>query len=113
MAKAHGQPTRLERSCPMPSTHTRLKQAHELWHRALAAYADVDEFALHLNQLIVTLRQVTFMVQNHKERIPDFDEWYGAWQKRMGADPIMKWMRDARTQVEHVGDLDVASTARV
>jgi hypothetical protein len=97
----------------MPSTHTRLKQAHDLWHRALAAYADVDEFALHLNQLIVTLRQVTFMVQNHKHEIADFDKWYGAWQERMAADPIMKWMRDARTHVEHVGDLDVASTARV
>jgi hypothetical protein len=104
---------RVEKSCPLPSAHTRLRAAHELWHRAVAAYPNPDEFVLQLNQLIVTMRQVTFMVQTQKGEFEDFDAWYGPWQDRFRADPIMKWLHDARTKIEHTGDLELASTARV
>lgn len=54
------------------------------------------------------------MLQNKKEKIADFDAWYEeGWRKRMKADPIMAWLNDARTKVEHIGDLDLASTAVV
>ncbi|MGA8940218.1 MAG: hypothetical protein WB439_13735 [Acidobacteriaceae bacterium] len=102
-----------EKSCPLESAHTRLHQCHELWHRLVAAYPDPDEFVLVLNQLLVTLRQVTFMVQRRKAAIEDFDRWYGDWQDKMRSDPIMAWLKDARNHVEKVGDLEVASTARV
>jgi hypothetical protein len=107
------QPLRIEKSCPLEAAHTRLRQAHDLWHRLVGAYADPDEFVLQLNQLIVTLRQVTFMLQKQKDKIDDFDGWYGAWQEQLRADPIMKWLHDARTHVEKIGDLELASTARV
>ena len=106
-------PPQAEKSCPIPAAHTRLRQCHELWHRTVAAYPDPDEFVLQLNTLIVTLRQVTFLLQKEKARIPGFDEWYGAWQERMRADPLMLWLHDARTHVEKRGDLDLASTAKV
>ncbi len=108
-----GNRLRAEKSCPLPEAHTRLHQAHDLWHRAAAAYADPDEFVLVLNQLLVTLRQVTFMLQKRKAEIPDFAAWYDAWRERMASDPLMIWLRDARNTVEKVGDLDLASTARV
>lgn len=31
----------------------------------------------------------------------------------MKADPIMRWLHDARTKIEHVGDLDLESVAKV
>jgi hypothetical protein len=110
---ASERPLKIEKTCPLEAAHTRLRQAHELWHRLVAAYPDPDEFVLQLNALIVTLRQVTFMLQKQKERIEDFEGWYGAWQDRMRADPVMKWLHDARTHIEKRGDLELASTARV
>ena len=69
---AESRPARLrsEKSCPLPVTHTRLHQAHELWHRAADAYPDPEDFVLNLNQLLVTLRQVTFMLQTEKAASP-------------------------------------------
>jgi hypothetical protein len=102
-----------ERRCPLEGAHTRLHQSHELWHRLIAAYPDPDEFVLVLNQLLVTLRQVTFMVQKRKAVFDDFDSWYDGWQDRLRAYPTMSWLKDARNHVEKVGDLEIASTARV
>jgi hypothetical protein len=107
------EPLRPEKRCPLEGAHTRLHQSHELWHRLVAAYPDPDEFVLVLNQLLVTLRQVTFMVQKRKAAFDDFDSWYEGWQDRLRADPIMNWLKDARNHVEKVGDLEIASTARV
>lgn len=104
----------VERTCPLTSAHTRLRQAHELWHRTAASYPFPDDFVLNLSQLIVTLRQVTFMLQNQKGKIADFKDWYEVgWRARLKADPLMVWLYDARTTIEHVGDLDIASTAKV
>lgn len=98
----------------MVSAHTRLRQAHDLWHRAAESYPDPDEFVLQINQLITTLRQVTFMLQKQKDKIEDFDSWYEEdWRTRMKGDPLMVWLHDARTTIEKVGDLDLCSTARV
>ena len=73
-----------------------------------------DEFLRNINQLVVTLRQVTFMLQNQKDKIPGFDDWYeNGWRERLKADPIMTWLHDARTTIEHIGDLDLSSTANV
>ena len=105
---------RLEKSFPLVAAHTRLRQAHDLWHKTAEAYPFPEDFVLNLNQLIVTLRQVTFMLQKQKARIEDFDEWYEAgWRQKMKADPQMVWLHDARNTIEKVGDLDIASTAMV
>ncbi|HEX6752668.1 MAG TPA: hypothetical protein VF093_03670 [Solirubrobacterales bacterium] len=81
---------RIETSCPLQSAHTRLRQAHELWHRAAASYPFPEEFVLNLNQLITTLRQVTFMLQAQKHKIEDFESWYEVeWREKMRADPLM------------------------
>lgn len=97
----------------MPAAHTRLKHAHELWHRALAAYPDPDDFVLNLHSLVMTLRQATWMVQKQKAHIEGYDAWYTSWEVRMAADPVMRWLKEARTQIEHRGDLELLSTARV
>ena len=58
------------------------------------------------------MRSITFIVQKNKAIIPDFDLWYGEWQKTLGADPLMVWMRDARNKIEKQGDLDAHSFVR-
>ncbi len=105
---------KIEKSCPLQSAHTRLRQAHDLWHRTAASYPVPEDFVLNLNNLITTLRQVTFMLQNQKAKIEDFESWYeDGWRERMKRDPVMAWLGDARTKIEHVGDLDLESTAMV
>src|SRR3954454_22332559 len=40
---------RVEKSCPIPKTHTRLRQTHDLWHEMQLAYPDADLFVTKLN----------------------------------------------------------------
>lgn len=107
---------RLEKSCPIPTTHTRLRHAHEQWHRTLAAYPDPDDFCFALNAAIETFRSVTNVLQKEKRAIPGFKDWYegdDGWRSRMMADPRLKWLNDARVEIFHRGDLATHSTARV
>jgi len=104
---------RVERSCPLPKTHNRLRQTHDLWHEMQAAYRDADEFLTKLNACLTAARSVTFVLQKELARHPWFDEWYAPWQERMRADRLMRWLVEARNAVEKQGDLDTASVALV
>jgi hypothetical protein len=99
--------------CPILTTHRRLRQTHELWHQALQSYHNPEKFHANLNAAIQALRSVTLLLQNQKATFPDFDGWYGAWQKKLKEDPFSKWLNDARVTVFHVGDLDSYSSAEV
>ena len=101
----------------------RLADGHRLWHQAEAAYFDPDGFRLSIQNAIQTLRSVTFILQRHKESIPNFDKWYGdyvdekhgkrgKWQVRLHADPLMRWMVEARNRIEKQGDLEANSIIR-
>lgn len=104
---------RAEKSCPLPKTHNRLRQVHDLWHEAQWSYPDVDEFTTKLNACIQAARSVTFVLQKEHSHSDGFDAWYGAWRARMRADPLMKWLVDARNEIEKEGDLESHSTALV
>lgn len=91
----------------------RLEQTHELWHRALDAYPRVDDFCLAVNNLLQTLRTVTFVLQKSLRHVEGFDAWYADRQREMGDDDLMKWAVAARNHIEKEGDLDLQSTARV
>lgn len=75
--------------CPLPTTHCRLDDSHRLWHQTPDSYDDPDAFRVNLNAVIQALRSVTLMLQSEKRRIPDFDGWYGDWQEKMRADPVL------------------------
>jgi hypothetical protein len=113
----------VEASCPLEAVDRRLRDAHTLWHQAEAAYFDPDGFRLAVGNAIQTLRSVTFVLQNHKAIIPNFDEWYGdyvdekhgkrgKWQARLHDDPLMRWMVEARNKIEKRGDLESHSFVR-
>ena len=107
-----------EDACPLAAVDQRLADAHRLWHQAEAAYFEPDGFRLAIQTAIQTLRTVTFILQKQKAIIPGFDQWYGTrdqpgdWQKRLGADPLMRWMIDARNRIEKQGDLESHSMVR-
>jgi hypothetical protein len=104
---------RTEKSCPLPRTHNRLRQIHDLWHEALWAYADPDQFTTKLNACIQAARSVTFVLQKEHGKSDGFDTWYREWQGRMRNDSLMRWLVDARNTVEKEGDLDTQSQAVV
>jgi hypothetical protein len=105
-------------ACPLAAVDQRLADAHRLWHQAESTYFDPDGFRLASQNTIQTLRTVTFILQKHKAVIPRFKEWYGddkqrgEWQERLHADPLMRWIVDARNKIEKQGDLEAHSFVR-
>lgn len=91
----------------------RLDQALLLWHRALDAYPDADEFCIGINSLIQALRSVTWVLQKDLKHRDGFGPWYSAWQERMRQDAVLRWLVGARNRIEKEGDLELRSTARV
>ena len=97
--------------CPIPGTHSRLHQAHRLWHQTLSEYPDPEGFTTNLNATLQALRSITFVLQKEREAIPDFEKWYEQWRERLKQDLIMKWLINARNQIEKEGDLSTHSLA--
>ncbi len=104
---------RIEKSCPIPKSHNRLRQVHDLWHEVEFAYPDADEFVVKLNACIQAARSVTWVLQQEGKRREGFDSWYTSWQDRMRADLRMRWLVEARNTIEKRGDLDTHSVAAV
>ena len=99
-------------TCPLANVDRRLEDVHQQWHQAEAAYFDPEQFRLSIQTVIQTLRTVTFVLQNQKGIILNFDDWYGGWQARLRADALMRWMVDARNRIEKQGDLEAHSLVR-
>lgn len=97
------------RDCPLPNTHQRLRQAHILWHQASENYQNVDAFLTNVNSLIQELRNISFILQTEKDRIPDFDAWYQPWQTRLKENERAVWAKETRTQVVHQSALAASS----
>ena len=98
--------------CPLAGVDRRLEDAHQHWHQAEQAYFHPESFRAAIQTTIQTLRTVTFILQNKKHNIPDFEAWYGVWQDKLKADPLMLWMVNARNKIEKQGDLEVYSFIR-
>jgi hypothetical protein len=99
--------------CPLPKTHRRLVEAHVLWHQSLDRYQQPELFNANLNATIQALRNITFVLQSEKHLLGKFEDWYGPWQERMKAHPVLRWLIAARNIVVKEGELDIASTAIV
>jgi hypothetical protein len=90
----------------------RLSHLKSNWNQALAEYFDFGGFLIALQNCITTSRTVTFILQNHKSAIPDFDSWYAPFQEKFNQDPIMKWAKLARNKIEKQGDVEMFSQVR-
>lgn len=105
-------------ACPLAAVDRRLEDAHRLWHQAATAYFDPEGFRLAAQLTIQTLRTITFVLQNQKRRIPDFETWYGTpdhpgiWQERFRSNPLLRWLVETRNKIEKQGDLEARSFVR-
>ena len=98
-----------DKQCPLEAVDRRLEDVHRFWHQAQEAYFDPDAFRAAIQAAIQNARTVTFVLQKNKRLIPDFDNWYASWQKKFDANPLMKWMVEARNRIEKQGDLEAHS----
>lgn len=97
---------------PGSTAYKRLFDARTHWVRALEAYFSPEDFRIEINACIQALRNVTFVLQADKARIPAFDQWYGAWQSKLRADARMKWSVEARNTIVKARDLELHSKLR-
>ena len=97
---------------PLVPVFSRLQEANRFWHQALAEYSDVEGFRTNINACIQALRNITFVLQNQKDSIPNFDKWYDKWRNYMKSDPVLKWLIEARNRIVKQGDLKTDSIAR-
>lgn len=103
----------MKKHCPIPTSHSRLNEAHNALLVAIENYQDPVGFKTQINNTIQALRNITFVLQNEGKNIPQFDVWYEKWRERMRQDEKMKWLNDARVKIVHQEDLAKISTATV
>lgn len=103
----------LENKCLLPETHNRLNQAFILFQDIKNNYHEELEFTSHLNNIIQTLRNITFVMQKELAHASGFEEWYVKHQTEMKNDESMRWLIDARNHVVKEGDLKKYSYTKV
>ncbi|MFZ3020297.1 MAG: hypothetical protein WA051_02140 [Minisyncoccia bacterium] len=96
---------------PLDSSYNRLDEAHRAWHLALMGYHNISDFRAGINSAIQALRNITFMLQNQKNNLQNFDSWYMGWQTKMRNNPILKELLQARNTIVKQEDLLLHSTA--
>lgn len=99
--------------CPVASAHRRLRDVHAYWHTAANNYMEPDAFRRSLNSTIQELRNVSWLIQKQKNNLSGFDTWYPEWQEEVRAEPVMRWIVDARNTIVKQGDLDLLSKMHV
>lgn len=97
--------------CVFITAHNRLREAHIFWHEALTAYQEPELFRTKLNAVIQSLRNITWALQNEKNKCSGFDDWYQIWQDRMRDNAKLKWAHTARTIIVKQKDLEAYSIA--
>ncbi len=95
---------------PIRPWERRLRDLWLLLERCHGTYMEPELFRLSTNQFLQTSRTVTFIVQKHKDAIPDFDSWYRPLVAAWGSDPVMEWAKNSRNTIEKEGDLDLHSS---
>lgn len=99
--------------CPLSTADQRLSDALNLWRGAKDNYFSPDAFRLSLNNCIQVLRSFSWILQKSKSEFASFSRWYKEWQNRMRADPVLKWLVQARNVIVKEGDLVTHSKVRL
>jgi hypothetical protein len=102
----------MQTACPLASVDRRLADALRLWNGARQSYFDPDLFRTNVQSAIQALRSVTWILQKEKAKLTGFEAWYEPKQIQMRANPVLRWLVDARNRIEKQGDLETKSTVR-
>lgn len=99
--------------CLLQIVENRLNDCLMLWKATKTNYFNPNLFRINLNSLIESLRSVTWILQNQKSELINFEEWYKKWQDQMRSDQILIWLKDSRNVIVKEGDLKTNSKIRV
>ena len=99
--------------CLLRTVENRLNDCLVHWKTTKTNYFNPNLFRINLNSLIESLRSVTWILQNHKSELKNFEEWYKNWQDQMISDRILRWLKDSRNVIVKEGDLKTNSKIRV
>jgi hypothetical protein len=86
-----------------------LDQSRGALHAAERALDQLENGAPAIVQLaliryvVIECRRSTFVLQKLSSRVEGFDEWYESRRQAMSSDPLMRYFRDLRTQIEKEG----------
>jgi len=72
-----------------------------------------DQYPFGFHSVAVFGRSVTFILQNLRSKVNNFDLWYGPYVEEMNKDPLMARFKDIRNSIEKEGVDDVVSTTYV
>jgi len=92
-------------TCAIPLTHDKLWEIHHWWHEMARGYHEPDPFRWALGTFIQAARGVTFMLQKEKAAFKDFT-WYDEWVAKAKDDPLLRWIKESRTDVVHRAALE-------
>lgn len=76
--------------CPLRDSHDKLEESYYFLLMMANSYHVADDFRFNLQAFIQSLRGVTFMLQNYKSKIPNFNDWYKEKQEEMKNNPCLK-----------------------
>lgn len=66
-----------------------------------------------LANIITFGRSVTFVMQNLRSSVTNFDDWYKPFQDEMKGDELLIFFKDARNKLEKQGRLDTNTTVHM
>jgi hypothetical protein len=81
--------------------------------QAASAKDDITAFRYNLEAAIVFARSVTLHVQKDLKKRPGFDDWYSAWQERLGKNTLAKYFLEKRNFVLKQGPVGLRQDATV
>jgi hypothetical protein len=87
---------------PLPMTAAeKFNEAIYFFDQMVATVNNTRTFPFNLSAFLSALRSTTFYLQVQYGHDPTFAEWYSRAQKSMKSDPVLKLLKDLRTEVIH------------
>lgn len=99
--------------CPLLDVHDKVEGSFYFLMMMSFSYHKADDFRFNLHAFIKSLREVTFMLQNAKDKIRNFDKWYEQKQNEMKENLLLKKLSDSRTIIVHKSMLKPKSKINV
>jgi hypothetical protein len=81
----------------------------ELYLEGFPTTPDRRRTVAAMHNIVVTGRMVTFVLQNLRSKVQDFDVWYKPWEDEMREDPLLQYFKGLRNNIEKQGREGVVS----
>ena len=79
----------------------KFNEAAYFYNQMIATVNNTRTFPFNLSAFLSALRSVTFYLQVHYRHDERFADWYAKAQDIMKEDPVLKMLKDLRTEVIH------------